>query len=136
MALVINKPQTAPQLACDGRQYAHRYPKLISREIFDQCQFITQQRHPSESKAKYNSKTYIFKSLVRCGLCSRTVSAVDARNNVYLKCSNASCKNLNTAEALLLPSISKALQSLAMPTQVARDAKIGFSKEEPGKAPN
>ena len=117
-------------MTCDGKQYAHRYPKLISKEVFNQCQFITQQRHPAESKAKYNSKMYTFKSLVRCGLCSRIVSSFDARNNVYLKCSNAACKNLNTAEALLLPSISKAFQSLAMPTQVAQTLQDRLRQKE------
>ena len=107
-------------MTCDGKEYPHKYPRIISKEVFNQCQFITQQRHPSASKAKYNSKTYIFKSLVRCGFCNRIVSSFDARNNVYLKCSNVACKNLNTAEALLLPSISKALKSLVMPTQVAQ----------------
>ena len=117
-------------MTCDSRQYTHRYPKLISKEVFDQCQFVAQQRHPSESKAKYNSKMYTFKSLVRCGLCSRIVSSFDARNNVYLKCSNVACKNLNTAEALLLPSISKALKSLAMPTQVAQTLQDRLRQKE------
>ena len=81
-------------------------------------------------KTKYNSKIYILKSLVRCGQCGYVISSYNARNNVYLGCAGSNCKNTNTAEALLLPSVAKALKSLAMPTQVAQTLQDSLLRKE------
>ena len=117
-------------MTCDGKQYPHRYSRLVSKDIFEQCQFITQQRQISNFKTKYNSKIYILKGLVGCGQCNHVISSYDARNNVYLRCASSNCKNTNTAEALLLPSIAKALKSLAMPAQVAQTLQDRLLQKE------
>ena len=117
-------------MACSGKQYPHCYSHLISKDIFEKCQLITQQRQISNFKTKYNSKVYILKSLVRCGQCSHVISSYNARNNVYLRCASSNCKSTNAAEDLLLPSIAKALKSLAMPTQVAQTLQDRLLRKE------
>ena len=98
-----------------GRQYPHKYPKIVSKELFDCCQIIKQNRQPI--RVRYNSKQFTLKGLVSCGLCDRTVSTYTTKNNNYLKCANGACKNPNTAENLALASIEKALAHFAMPAQ-------------------
>ena len=104
-------------MAVGGRQYPHRYPKIIPKELFDRCQFVRQSRQPV--RVSYNSKQFALKGLVGCGLCGRTVSTYTTKNNNYLKCANGACKNPNTAENLALASIEGTLAHFAMPTQVA-----------------
>ena len=100
-----------------GRQYPHKYPKIIPKELFEHCQIVRQSRQPI--RVSYNSKQFALKGLVSCDLCDRTVSTYTTKNNNYLKCANGACKNPNTAENLALASIEEALTSLAMPIQIA-----------------
>ena len=100
-----------------GRQYPHKYPKIIPKELFDRCQIIRQSRQPV--RVTYNSKQFALKGLVSCGLCDRTVSTYTTKNNNYLKCANGTCKNPNTSESLALANIEEALVRFAMPAQVA-----------------
>ena len=100
-----------------GRQYPHKYPKIISKELFDRCQIIRQNRQPV--RVGYNSRQFALKSLINCGLCCRTVSTYTTKNNNYLKCANGACKNPNSAENLALASIEKALAYFAIPAQIA-----------------
>ena len=107
-------------MTCVGKEYPHKYPRLISKELFIKCQLVKQERSISATKASYNSKIHIFGKIVDCGICSRAVSSYAVRNNIYLKCANPACKNPNTAEALLLPAIEKALAGLKMSIRTAR----------------
>ena len=61
-------------MTCDGKEYPHKYPQIISKELFSRCQLVKRERSISETKAKYNSRTYTFKSIVSCGRCNRAVS--------------------------------------------------------------
>ena len=100
-----------------GRQYPHKYPKIIPKELFDRCQIVRQSRQPI--RVGYNSKQFALKGLVSCGLCGRTVSTYTTKNNNYLKCAKGICNNPNTAENLALASIKEALARFAMPTHAA-----------------
>ena len=117
-------------MTCDGKEYPHKYPQIISKELFSRCQLVKRERSISEIKAKYNSRTYTFKSIAACGQCSRAVSSYTVRRNTYLKCANPACKNPNTAESMLLPVIEKALASLEMPTQTAEKLRNSFQQSK------
>ena len=104
-------------MSVGGRQYPHKYPKVIPKELFDRCQIVKQSRQPV--RVAYNSKRFALKGLVSCGLCDRTVSTYTTKENNYLKCANGACKNPNTAEKLALASIEEALDCFTMPAQAA-----------------
>ena len=104
-------------MSVGGRQYPHKYPKIVPKELFDRCQIVRQNHQPV--RVAYNSKQFALKGLVSCGLCDRTVSTYTTKNNNYLRCANGACKNPNTAENLALASIEEALAHFAMPAQVA-----------------
>ena len=111
-----------------GEQYPHKYPRIISKELFNRCQIIRQNRQPI--RVSYNSKQFALKSLVDCGLCGRTVSTYTTKNNNYLKCANGACKNSNTAENLALASIEEALTHFAMPAQVAEKLRDRLKQKQ------
>ena len=111
-----------------GRQYPHKYPKIIPKELFDRRQIVRQSCQPV--RVAYNSKQFALKGLVNCGLCDRTVSTYTTKNNNYLKCANGACKNPNTAENLVLASIEEALAYFAMPAQVAEKLQSRLKQKQ------
>ena len=121
-------------MTCNGKEYPHKYPKIVSKELFGRCQLIKWERRPSEAKAKNNSRIYALKGIVGCGECGRSVSSYKARNSIYLKCANFKCKTFNTAEALVLPDIQKALKQLRMPARTAQAIRSSLKRQEAEQA--
>ena len=50
-----------------GVKYNHRYPKLISRIIFDQVQNVI--HGFKKQPVKYRGKNYIYRGLLKCADC-------------------------------------------------------------------
>ena len=69
-----------------GQIYEHRYERLISKELFDQCQAVMKGWH--KKQFKYGGKEYIFRGLIRCAATGKLVST-DQKTRTY--------KNGNTA---------------------------------------
>ena len=101
----------------DGREYPHKYEPLITRALYNQCQAVKQTR--KHEKTKYDSKEFTFKKIVKCGRCKRAVSPFKARNTVYLRCaSGGTCGNPNTAESLVIDSVSAELSNIKIPAHL------------------
>ena len=88
-----------------GKLLPHKYPPLISKDLFNKVQDVRSERH--DTHTKYRSLPFIFNNLVKCKECKCSISSFHSRNNVYLNCSQAKykCGNLNTAQSLILPEI-------------------------------
>lgn len=98
----------------DDKEYPHKYEPLISRSLYNQCEAIREKRR--HEKTKYDSIDYIFKKIVKCGRCGKSVSPFKSRNTVYLRCANSTnCKNPNTAESLLLPGVIDTIKGIEIP---------------------
>ena len=99
-----------------GKQYPHKYPPLITKELYDKCQQIRQQRHIN--RTAYKSMPFIFSDLLQCKDCGCSIGSYVSRNNVYLKCTRAkkhiTCTNINVAERLVLPQLEDVLKSIAL----------------------
>ena len=70
-----------------GQIYEHRYERLVSKELYDQCQTVMKGWH--KKPFKYAGKEYIFRGLLTCATTGRVVTA-DTKKRTY--------KNGNTAE--------------------------------------
>ena len=70
-------------MTCEGKEYPHKYPRIISKELFNSCQLVKWQCQPA--KFHYNSKQHIFKGIVSCGVCERAISSYETKGNEYLK---------------------------------------------------
>ena len=103
-------------MACGGREYCHKYPPLISKELFNKCQFVKQQRQRRPGKGA--GKEYIFKGAVRCGRCQHAVSSYTTKGNVYLRCTQRNCRNPNSSQALILAQLRKEMAKLKMPSAI------------------
>lgn len=95
--------------------YAHKYPKLITRELFDKCQQVRNKRNINPHKTL--SKDFIFKGLLKCQNCGCSMSAETKRKPsgltfTYYSCTNAKgiCKRVYVPEKDLLKPVYEVLE--------------------------
>lgn len=91
--------------------YSHKYPRLITRELFDKCQVIRVKRTKNVYKA--SSKDFIFKGLLKCQNCGCSITAETHEGKpVYYSCTNGKgiCKRLYINEKELLIPIYEVLE--------------------------
>ena len=95
--------------------YAHKYPRLITRELYDKCQQVRTKRNRMPYKAV--SRDYIFKGLLKCQNCGCSMSPEtkikpNGKTFTYYSCTNAKriCKRVYVPEKDLLKPIYKVLE--------------------------
>jgi len=86
--------------------YEHRYPRLISKTLFDQCQEVFDKR--ARKKSKVTLKEYMFQGLLPCANCGCLYSPETHKGNNYYSCTNAkgTCKRTYVNEKELLKPIN------------------------------
>ncbi len=98
--------------------YNHKYPRLISRELFDLCQQIREGRRNRPSKII--SKDFIFKGLLKCKNCGCVITAQtkikkSGLSFTYYSCTNGKgiCQRIYTPEKVLLDPIYELLDKFS-----------------------
>lgn len=116
---IINNPFYYGVMTHDGKHYPHKYEPLISRELYNKCLQVKDQR--KHDMTKYDSEWFTLKKIVKCKKCGRAVSSYWGRKNVYLRCSGSgqnSCGNPNTAEALVIDPIVNDIADIQIPEEL------------------
>lgn len=116
-------------------QYAHKYPRLITKELFFKCQQIRTKRNKHVYKAL--SKDFIFKGLLKCQNCGCSITAETHENKpIYYSCTNSKgiCKRVYINEKDLLKPIYKVLdrfESITEETQneLVEDLRVNTESE-------
>lgn len=95
--------------------YSHKYPRLITKELFDKCQQVRNKRNVNPHKTL--SKDFIFKGLLKCQNCGCSMSAETKTKPsgltfTYYSCTNAKgiCKRVYVPEKDLLKPIYEVLE--------------------------
>lgn len=71
-----------------GEKYPHKYPPLISKEVFDQCQKI--RKSWGKKPFQYAAKPFMFRGIVRCAKCGCAMSPEIKKGKfIYYSCTNA-----------------------------------------------
>lgn len=99
-------------------KYAHKYPRLITKELFAKCQEIRNKRTKHAYKAL--SKDFIFKGLLKCQNCGCSITAETHENKpTYYSCTNSKgvCKRVYINEKELLKPIYKILDKFESITE-------------------
>ncbi len=117
--------------------YAHKYPKLITRELFDKCQQVRNKRNINPHKIL--SKDFIFKGLLKCQNCGCSMSAEtkikpSGLTFTYYSCTNSKgiCKRVYVPEKDLLKPVYEVLErseSISEDTQSQLVDKLRESTE-------
>lgn len=74
-----------------NKQYKHKYPPIISKEVFDQVQQI--KAGFNKKRFKYAGKPYIYRGLLRCGHCGLAVTPEKHKGHVYYHCTQYNGKH-------------------------------------------
>lgn len=111
--------------------YAHRYPRLITKELYDKCQQIRTKRNKMPYKA--HSKDFIFKGLIRCQNCGclmspETKTKPSGLKFTYYSCTNGKkiCKRVYVPEKDLLKPVYDVLERFA---GIPEDVQTGLVEE-------
>ncbi len=73
------------------KQYKHKYPPIITKELFDQVQQI--KASFNKKPFKYAGKPYIYRGLLRCGHCGLAVTPEKHKGHVYYHCTQYNGKH-------------------------------------------
>ncbi len=117
-----------------GKLYPHKYEPLISKQLYNKCQDVRDQRH--DQHTSYRSLPFAFNNLVQCKECHCTVSSFNARDNTYIKCSKAKykCGNTNTAQALAMPQVEETITQIKLTDEqvetLVRELRLRYSSQQ------
>lgn len=139
---ILTNPFYYGVMCVKGQLLKHKYPPLITEELFNKCQEVRNGYNKDQSR--YNTKDFAFKGILTCGCCGRLISSYDRikRNKgngkehhyTYLRCAGranprrypgtrCSCKNIREDE--LLKQVETALAGLQVPPEA-----LAFSVED------
>ncbi len=112
--------------------YNHRYAPLVSKDLFDRCQFIVSGRNKTRSKE--TSKDFVLKGIVHCKKCGCLYSPEIKRKKsgltfTYYSCTNGKgiCKRDYVPEDVLLKPVYDAFgdfESISEETQLKLVEKL------------
>lgn len=90
-------------MTSNGKQYPHKYERLITKELFDRCQDVKEGRNLRSSKENI-SRPFIFRGLVTCKKCGRQYTPELKKGKyVYLRPhpkEGCDCKPITEVEVL------------------------------------
>jgi site-specific DNA recombinase len=113
---ILHNPFYHGFMQYNDKQYAHKYPTLITKDLYDKCQYIRKKRH--NHRTVYKTIPFIFSDILKCSYCGCSIGSYVSKNKVYLKCTKAKkhfkCMNVNVAERLVLPQLEEVLKSIQL----------------------
>ncbi len=122
--------------------YPHKYPCLITQDLFDQCKRVRQGY--KERRTKHASDAFIFKGLIVCKNCGCTVSPEKHKQGRYIlySCTNSKkvCQRLYVNEAKLLEPVEQVfrdmyvtdetIEEITQALKVTEEAKNLYQKQQ------
>lgn len=109
--------------------YEHRYPTLISIDLFEQVQ--AQLKGYKKAPVRQMGKNFIFKGLVKCKNCGCSVSGdIKKGKYVYYVCNNSKgkCKKKWVREKILIDKVLPYLEKIRLDEEQIREVIIFLKK--------
>lgn len=78
-------------MVCNGKEYPHKYPPIISLTLFDQVQQV--KKSFNKKPIKYAGKPYIYRGLIRCADCDLAITPEKHKGFVYYHCTQYNGKH-------------------------------------------
>ncbi len=105
--------------------YAHKYPRLITKELFEKCREVSASR--TNNRHKTISKDFILKGLLKCQNCGCTITAESHKGKpTYYSCTNGKgvCKRVYINEKDLLKPIYDVLDRFETITEETQNELV------------
>ena len=96
-----------------GEMYEGTHEPIITKKLFDKCQKVMRQRGKHKEK---QSKSFVFKGLMRCGECGRSITAEVQKGHTYYHCTKrlVHCSQKYVREEGLAAQIKSILQKVSL----------------------
>ncbi len=114
--------------------WTHKYPRLITRELFDKCQEIREGKNRKHSK--FVSREFIFKGLLTCQNCGCLMTPeIKTKKSgltfIYYSCTNSKgiCQRQYVPEKQLLKPVYEVLERLEGITEETQNTVVKELRE-------
>ena len=95
-----------------GEMYEGTHEPIITKKIFDKCQEVMHLR----GKPKKEEFKFVFRGLMRCGECGRSITAELQKGHVYYRCTKrlTNCHQKYVREEALAAQIKSFIQKVSL----------------------
>ncbi len=123
LAKMLNNPFYHGVMIIKGKEYPHRYPQIITKELFDQVQQFkdTFKKKPF----KYAGKPYIYRGLIRCAHCGMAITPEKHKGFVYYHCTQYKGKHGAKwiREEAITERLSTVFKNIQIPVDIVNQIK-------------
>ena len=124
---ILSNPFYYGVMRVKGKLYKHIYEPLISKELFDKCQAIMQQK--ASKRQKYAQIPFAFGGLIRCAECGCAISGdtktkPNGKSYTYLRCSHykGNCNQPEVNEQKIFDQLKvEVFDKLTIPNTIAQE---------------
>ena len=88
---VLKNPFYYGTMLFKGKLYPHRYPPIITKQLFDQVQEI--KAGHNKMPFKYKGLPRLYRGLIRCGHCGLAVTPEEQKGIIYYHCTQSKGKH-------------------------------------------
>ncbi len=114
---ILMNPFYRGEMRIKGKLYSHKYPPLISRELFDRCEAVRLDNGRATA-TRYSEKDFVFRGLIKCGTSGRVVTSdLKKGKHVYLICRDPTepSRKVFVPEGEVLTQVHAALRTIQIP---------------------
>lgn len=106
-------------MECNKKIYKHKYPTIITKELFNQVQQI--KASFTKKRYKYAGKPYIYRGLIKCADCGMSITPEKHKGFVYYHCTQYNGKHGAKwlREEEITNQLQKIFKKLEMPKDIA-----------------
>jgi DNA invertase Pin-like site-specific DNA recombinase len=126
---ILMNPFYYGEMRIKGKLYPHRYPPLISKELFEQCERV-RLGSSRATATRYSEKPFVFRGLIKCATSRRTVTCdLKKGRHVYLICRDPTepDKKLFIPESAVLEQVKAVFRNIQVPPKLL-DALLAHMK--------
>jgi site-specific DNA recombinase len=118
LAQLLSKPFYYGVMLIKGKEYPHRYPPIITQELFKQVQEV--KTSFKKKHFKYAGKPYIYRGLLRCAHCGMAITPEKHKGHVYYHCTQYKGKHGAKwiREEAITEQLGTVFKNLQMPEEV------------------
>ncbi len=107
-------------LRYNGKLYHGKHKPLISNKLFREVQRAFKKDNKPDTMGKHN---YLYKKLIKCGNCGKTITAEQAKGHIYYHCTGdygkCKCKSLFIPEERLDRQFNEAIKAITIDDSLA-----------------
>lgn len=132
---IFNNPFYHGQMRIKKKHYKHRYPALITLELFEQVHRI-QKGYSNKRRFKHAGQPYIYRGLLRCATCNLAITPEKHKGYVYYHCTQYNGRHDAKwlREEAITEQFAQVFKKLQMPPEVLHEIVTTLNQLNADKA--